>query len=136
MPISILQVKGVGPATAERLAAAGFNSADALAAATPQQLASVPGFGESRARQVIAHARQQVMEASPGGAERQAVDPDGGKTAGAAKSKTGKGSKKKAEKKKTKQDKSKKGKAKKDKSNKDKTKKSGAKKKTKKKRSG
>jgi nucleotidyltransferase/DNA polymerase involved in DNA repair len=138
MPTSLNRVKGIGPATAEKLEAAGLKSAEALAAATPEQLADVSGFGNLRAKQVIGHARQLVTEAVPDSAERSGANPSSGKKK-AAKSKQGKSSKKrgaekKNEKKKGKPRKLKKEKAKADKVKKDKGKKSGKKKKAKKKK--
>jgi nucleotidyltransferase/DNA polymerase involved in DNA repair len=58
----LLQVKGVGPATAEHLAAAGITTIEALAAVTVEQLAGFPGFGDLRARQVIAHAEALLAD--------------------------------------------------------------------------
>jgi transcription termination factor NusA len=49
-------ISGVGPATARLLAESGFASVEAIATATPQELARVPGFGEARAAAVIAAA--------------------------------------------------------------------------------
>jgi DNA repair protein RadA len=49
---------GVGPATAEKLREAGFNSVEALAVASPGELASCADVGESTAAKIIAAARQ------------------------------------------------------------------------------
>lgn len=138
MPTSLNLVKGIGPATAEKLADAGVASAEDLAASTPDQLAAVPGFGESRAKQVIAHARQLVTAASPAAVVGIDAKPTAGKK-GADKSKTGKASKKseskkKVEKKKGKKDKLKKNKSKVEKGKKEKSKKVGEKKKARKKK--
>ena len=138
MPTSLTLVKGIGPVTAEKLAAAGLATVEDLAATTPEQLGAVPGFGEFRAKQVIAHARQLASEGVPDWVERSDAKPSSGKK-GVAKSKKGKpskksGAKKKDEKKKGKKGKLKKDKGKADKAKKDKGKKTGAKKKAKKKK--
>jgi len=49
---------GVGPATAEKLREAGFNSVEALAVASPGELATCADVGESTAAKIIAAARQ------------------------------------------------------------------------------
>ena len=125
MPTSVLQVKGIGPATAEKLAAAGFTSAEDIADASYEQLTAVPGFAESRARQIIANARLRLADVAP-----MVVEPAVAKKA-AGKAITGKSKsdralkKKKSKKKKTKKEKTQPEKAKK----KDKQKKSKKKKK-------
>ncbi|MFH1984416.1 MAG: helix-hairpin-helix domain-containing protein [Pseudomonadota bacterium] len=118
MPTSILQVKGVGPATAEKLSAAGFASAEDLAAATIDQVSAVPGLGESRAKQIISDACQQLTAAdlSVGGSKSADIAPAG--TAAREKSKKDKPQKKKTDKNKTQNDKQKREKAKKDKNKK------------------
>ena len=143
MPTSILLVKGIGPATADKLTTAGIATAEDLVAATPEQLADVPGFGKFRGKQVIAQALQLVTPAATDSVISKDQKPSVGKT-GVAKSKKGKASKKsesekKVEKKKGKKDKLKKDKGKadkgkKDKGKKDKRKKTGEKKKAKKKK--
>jgi outer membrane biosynthesis protein TonB len=65
LPTPILFVNGVGPATAEKLAAAGFTAAEDLAVATPEQLAALDGFATARAQQVIADAISLVGETAP-----------------------------------------------------------------------
>ena len=138
MPTSLNLVKGIGPATAVKLAAAGVTTAEDLAAATTEQLAAVPGFGEFRAKQVIANARQLVTAGSPEPVVSNDAKPTVRKK-GAEKGKKGKTSKKsesknKVEKKKGKKDKLKKDKGKEEKGKKEKGKKTGEKKKTKKKK--
>ncbi len=128
MPTFLTLVKGIGPATAEKLATAGLTTAEDLAATTPEQLGAVPGFGEFRAKQVIAHARQLASEGVPDLVERSDAKPSSSKK-GVAKSKKGKPSKKSGAKNKDKKKKGKKGKLKKDKG-----KKTGAKNKDKKKK--
>lgn len=50
------KISGVGPATARVLAESGFTSVEAVAKATIQEMARVPGFGEARAKVVISAA--------------------------------------------------------------------------------
>lgn len=50
-------IAGVGPATREKLVAAGFANAEAIAAAEPSALTSVKGVGEKRARTFGTNAR-------------------------------------------------------------------------------
>lgn len=50
-------LSGVGPATAEKLREAGFASVEALAVASPAQLAACADVGESTAAKIIASAR-------------------------------------------------------------------------------
>ena len=133
MPTSLNLVKGIGPATAGKLAAAGLNTAEDIAAATPEQLAEVPGFGKFRAKQVIAHARQLVAPAATASIRSKDEKPSVGKKR-VANSRKGKSSKKSDSKKKDEKKKGKKRKLKKDKGKKDKGKKTGAKKKAKKKK--
>jgi NAD-dependent DNA ligase len=120
MATSVLQVKGIGPAAEKILAKAGITTAENLAAATPEALSAIPGFGESRARQVIANAKQAVA-----GGDKDvpiAVSTDAAAVVKPKKvkkpkkkTKTDKKNKKKAGKKKSSKDKPKKAKAKKEK---------------------
>ena len=55
--ISIEELPGVGPATAEKLKDAGFNSIEAIAVASPAELAATAEIGESTAVKIIAAAR-------------------------------------------------------------------------------
>ncbi len=54
---------GVGPKTREALAKAGLNDASALAAMTPEELASRSGLGEKTAAKVVAAAKASLGEA-------------------------------------------------------------------------
>jgi DNA repair protein RadA len=56
--ILLEDLPGVGPATAEKLREAGFNSVEALAVASPGELANCADVGESTAAKIIAAARQ------------------------------------------------------------------------------
>ncbi|WP_419661761.1 uncharacterized protein Dvar_21940 [Desulfosarcina variabilis str. Montpellier] len=60
MPTPLTRVKGIGPASAEKLTSAGIPTAEALAAATPEQVAAVPGFGPLRAGQILENARLAI----------------------------------------------------------------------------
>lgn len=56
MSQSILDVRGIGPASVVMLAEKGINSVEDLAAITPMQLSAVKGFNQARSQQVIADA--------------------------------------------------------------------------------
>jgi DNA repair protein RadA len=59
MAIKLLEdLPGVGPATAEKLREAGFNSIEAVAVASPGELVSAAEVGESTAAKIIAGARE------------------------------------------------------------------------------
>lgn len=59
MAIKLLEdLPGVGPATAEKLREAGFNSIEAIAVASPGELVSAAEVGESTAAKIIAGARE------------------------------------------------------------------------------
>ena len=51
---------GVGPATAEKLREAGFNSVESLAVASPAELANTAEIGEATAAKIIAAARKSA----------------------------------------------------------------------------
>ncbi len=74
MPTSLLQVKGIGKATAEKLARAGIPTAEDLASMSPEQLAALPGFRAFTAKQIIANARELLTEASEPSATAQPAD--------------------------------------------------------------
>ncbi|MCX9015144.1 MAG: helix-hairpin-helix domain-containing protein, partial [Candidatus Methanoperedens sp.] len=56
--IEIEDLPGVGPATAEKLKEAGFNSVEAIAVASPSELAGFAEIGESTASKIINAARE------------------------------------------------------------------------------
>lgn len=59
MPIKLLEdLPGVGPATAEKLREAGFNSIEAIAVASPGELGACADVGETTASKIIAAARE------------------------------------------------------------------------------
>lgn len=58
MDTLIEDLPGVGPATAEKLKEAGFNSIEAIAVASPSEIASFAEIGETTASKIINAARQ------------------------------------------------------------------------------
>ena len=56
----IEELPGIGPATAEKLKDAGFNSVEAIAVASPAELAGTAEIGESTATKIIAAARKSA----------------------------------------------------------------------------
>lgn len=114
----ITQVKGIGPAMASMLARNGYDSAESIASSTIEALSNLPGFGEFRAKQVMASAASVVpkskKEPSKSKSKKQAKtktkSKDKGKKTGKSKgkSKPKKKDKKKGGKKDSKKSKSKK----------------------------
>ena len=58
--IQVTDLPGVGAATAEKLAEAGFDSLMALAIATPAKVVEIAGVGEAPARKIINAARNSL----------------------------------------------------------------------------
>ncbi len=58
--ILLEELPGVGPATAEKLKEAGFNTIEAVAVASPAELANTAEIGESTAAKIINSARQSA----------------------------------------------------------------------------
>ncbi|MDD2439496.1 MAG: DNA repair and recombination protein RadA [Methanosarcinaceae archaeon] len=56
--IALEELPGVGPATAEKLKEAGFNTIEAVAVASPSELANTAEIGEATAAKIINAARQ------------------------------------------------------------------------------
>jgi hypothetical protein len=108
---SILEVKGIGLATAKVLAENGINSAEELATAKLGTIMTIPGFSETRALRTIA-AAEDVVRSAPKSSAKTPAKATKKKTAPKKKSSP------KKEKKKKKPAKSKKDKAKKDKKDK------------------
>lgn len=105
---STSKVRGVGPAVEKALAEQGFNSAEDIAAATPERLNGVPGIGAATAPRLIAAAKAVVASESPSldekprrsGKSKPATGPaELGKKEAAKSEKTGKKSKDKSNKK-------------------------------------
>lgn len=76
----LTSIRGVGEATAEALAIAGFRSVDDVAAATPEELTEVKGIGEEQAGDIVAAATEADGKASESGPGEG--DESGGSTAG------------------------------------------------------
>lgn len=57
---SIVDLPGIGPATAEKLTTVGFNDVMSIAVATPGELVEVTGMSEALAKRIIAAARASV----------------------------------------------------------------------------
>ncbi len=55
--MTVMDLPGVGPATADKLSTAGFEDLMAIAVATPGELVEAAGVGESAAKKIIAAAR-------------------------------------------------------------------------------
>jgi DNA repair protein RadA len=56
-PMTVMDLPGVGPATAEKLALAGYEDLMAIAVATPGELIEASGVGDAAAKKIIAAAR-------------------------------------------------------------------------------
>ncbi|MEC7258696.1 MAG: helix-hairpin-helix domain-containing protein [Pseudomonadota bacterium] len=122
---ALTDISGVGPTLAALFKAHGFDSAEAVAAATPEQLMQVPRIGALRAPVLIAQAGDVVGSASAPKTVKPAIEqaqtqpknvatPDqGAKPAEKAKPKKTKSKKPKASAKKTKAEKPKASKSKK-----------------------
>jgi|GEM_PF-4664844 len=98
MTTPILNVRGIGPATAALLAENGITSAEQLAAQKVGSLAAVKGFSEARSRRVIADA-QALFAAVSTETETKTSDVPDQDTAKKKKNKNQSSAKKKATKK-------------------------------------
>lgn len=105
MKTALVEVRGIGPATAQLLAVAGIESAEDLADRPVKEVVLVQGFSDIRAAQVVAAARALVTEAQRSAAEAGAstTPKQPGKSQKAAKA--AKGKKEKSKKKEAKKDK-------------------------------
>ena len=110
----VTDIPGIGPHTAQILAANGIETVEALAALSPQELAALPGFGAARAA-AIGQAILRLQQPSPEVTEPTTKSKKKGKKAKKKKKggKKSKKSKKKADGKKKKDKKRGKGKNKK-----------------------
>ena len=93
MKPAVIDIKGIGPAAVETLAEYRINSVNALARASIEKIAAIPGFSETRAAMVIAEAAD-LLAAS--GITQSADDSDkqhGKKDKKKDKEKKGKGKK-------------------------------------------
>jgi N utilization substance protein A len=59
------RLEGVGEKTVRKLVEAGFQTQDAVAGATPEQLSEIPGIGEKTAERILAAARGQSDSERP-----------------------------------------------------------------------
>lgn len=91
MNSDITQITGIGPAAAAVLKTHGFQTIEDLASASPAKIMAVPGFGESRANQVITSAKA-ILSGADGTKATRATKT---KAAEETKKKKGKGKKKK-----------------------------------------
>ena len=116
--MNITDISGIGDATAQRLKAHGIDSVEAVAQASIEQLAAVPGIGASRAAALGESARGLLPDASADAESAEAVpapagDAEEGSETAAAPAGDGSEAKRKKDgkKEKGKKDKKKKGKA-------------------------
>lgn len=58
--ITVMDLPGVGPATAEKLSVSGFEDLMSIAVATPGELVDASGVGEATAKKIIAAARSAM----------------------------------------------------------------------------
>jgi colicin import membrane protein len=65
--MGITELHGVGPVIAERLNAAGVGTVEAIAGATTEELAAVPGVGQRLAARMQAEAQTMLQDGSPTG---------------------------------------------------------------------
>ncbi|MCS7118664.1 MAG: DNA repair and recombination protein RadA [Archaeoglobaceae archaeon] len=56
--VDLEEIPGVGPETARKLREAGFTTIEAIAIASPAEISSIAGIGESTALKIIQHARK------------------------------------------------------------------------------
>jgi len=59
-PRKLTDLPGVGPATAEKLAQAGYTSIAAIAVASPHEIAEATGLSENMARKIVVAARETL----------------------------------------------------------------------------
>jgi transcription termination factor NusA len=75
---SLLEVSGIGPASAKHLAEHGIHSAEDLAGAKLRTLIAIPGFSQIRAKQVIAAAKDLTkISATDAGEKPSKAKPEG-----------------------------------------------------------
>ncbi len=73
-------IDGVGEATAESLAAAGFHSIEGVAAAAPTALTEIKGIGDEQAVDIVAAATDTDPEGGTDNAETKDTETDGSET--------------------------------------------------------
>ena len=57
--MTVMDLPGVGPATADKLSVSGFESVMAIAVATPGELVEASGVGEAAAKKLLLQLEQQ-----------------------------------------------------------------------------
>jgi hypothetical protein len=63
-PKDITELPGVGPTTAEKLVESGFSTIEAIAVATPQEIAQAAGIPLQTAQKIVEAARQPLTYSS------------------------------------------------------------------------
>jgi NAD-dependent DNA ligase len=81
MKPAIIDIPGIGPAAAKALAEHGIRTLANLSRASVKKIASVPGFSEARATQVIADAAELLTASgiTPSAKEKESGKKDKGK---------------------------------------------------------
>ena len=74
--MNITDISGIREATAQRMASHGIDTVEAVAHASIEQLAAVPGIGASRAAALRAAANRLLSEAAAGADESGVADSD------------------------------------------------------------
>ena len=87
--MNITDISGIGDATAQLLKTHGIDSVEAVAQASIEQLAVVPGIGEDRAAALQGSARRLLPEAGGEAQTPDAVPGPGGDGAGKKRKKEG-----------------------------------------------
>ena len=101
--MNITDISGIGDATAQLLKAHGIDSVEAVAQASTEQLAAVPGIGANRAAALGESARRLLPDANADTPSSETVPAPAGDDTEMERTKDGKGKKKKKKKKKEKE---------------------------------
>ena len=100
--MNITDISGIGDATAQLLKAHGIDSVEAVAQASTEQLAAVPGIGANRAAALGESARRLLPDANADTPSSETVPAPAGDDTEMERTKDGKGKKKEKEKEKEK----------------------------------
>jgi len=65
MTTELTKIKGIGEDSADDLRKAGFDSIEAIAKSTPEELSKIKGFGAARANRVIKAAKELTKDVKP-----------------------------------------------------------------------
>ena len=76
--MNVTDISGVGVATAQRLKTRGIDSVEAVAQASIEQLAAVPGIGEKRAAALRESARRLLPDTAAGAESSEAAPAPAG----------------------------------------------------------